>query len=153
VVGRLCDAGKQVSLLTQHIHPYRSCIVGRKRRSPMRNSHSHRCQAGIDRVSRGFERAGNGKRSCARFIAGHQSTCTSRYEAFAWAAGSAFSRCAMSAKNSVFPRNLGRCGNLFPGQHASSLADSHSPMHDMRFMPRLAPEPTSARRMFLPPSA
>ena len=27
-VGRLCDAGKQVSLLTQHLHPLPVCIVG-----------------------------------------------------------------------------------------------------------------------------
>ena len=32
-VGRLLDAGKQISLLTQHTHPLPVCIVGSERRS------------------------------------------------------------------------------------------------------------------------
>ena len=46
-VGRLLDAGKQVSLLTQHNHPLPVCIVGAEytRARPRKGSDTRGCKA------------------------------------------------------------------------------------------------------------
>jgi glycosyltransferase involved in cell wall biosynthesis len=124
-IGRLWDAGNQVSLLTQHTHPLPVCIVGAEapvhaRKIPIRAdvklSTDNMCVA-----LRGPQTEAQLRTLYSRAAI---YAATSRYEPFGMAAlEAAFSRCAIIANDiSSFREIWGDAALYFRANDASSLA-------------------------------
>ena len=124
-VGRLCDAGNQLSLLTQHTHPLPVCIVGAEapvqaRKIPIRAdvklSTDNMCVA-----LRGPQTEAQLRTLYSRAAI---YAATSRYEPFGMAAlEAAFSRCAIIANDICSFREIwGDAALYFRANDASSLA-------------------------------
>ncbi len=124
-VGRLWDAGKQVSLLTQHTHPLTVCIVGAEQpvpapRVPIRGDVKFATgPAGVALKGPQTEAQLRMLYSRAAIYA-----ATSRYEPFGMAAlEAAFSRCAIVANDIPSFREIwGDAALYFQANDASSLA-------------------------------
>ena len=134
-VGRLCDAGKQVSLLTQHIHPLPVCIVGAEAavaeaKIPIRTD----VKLAIDRVSVALKGPQTEAQLRTLYSRASIYAATSRYEAFGMAPlEAAFSRCAIVANDIPCFREIwGDAAIYFEANDASSLADVIRRMHEHR---------------------
>jgi glycosyltransferase involved in cell wall biosynthesis len=134
-VGRLCDAGKQVSLLTQYIHPLPVCIVGAEAavadaKIPIRTD----VRVAIDRVSVALKGPQTDAQLRTLYSRASIYAATSRYEAFGMAPlEAAFSRCAIIANDIPCFREIwGDAAIYFQANDASSLADVIRRMHEHR---------------------
>jgi glycogen(starch) synthase len=134
-VGRLCDAGKQVSLLTQHTHPLPVCIVGSEAaiadpEIPIRTD----VKLAIDRVSVALK--GPQTQAQLRTLYSRASiyAATSRYEPFGMATlEAAFSRCAIIANDVPCFREIwGEAAIYFQANDADSLAQVIRRLHEHR---------------------
>jgi len=134
-VGRLCDAGKQVNLLTQHTHPLPVCIVGSESAvaDPEIPIHTD-VKVAIDRVSVALK--GPQTQAQLRTLYSRASiyAATSRYEAFGMAPlEAAFSRCAIVANDIACFREIwGDAAIYFQANDAESLADVIRRLHEHR---------------------
>ena len=127
-VGRLLDAGKQVSLLTQHRHPLPVCIVGSDfpvhgpSRIPIRAD----VKLSIDEMNIALK--GPQTEAQLRMLYSRASiyAATSRYEPFDMAAvEAAFSRCAIVANDiPAFREIWGDAALYFHENDAASLASA-----------------------------
>ncbi len=134
-VGRLCDAGKQVSLLTQHVHPLPVCIVGSEAavadaKIPIRTD----VKLAIDRLSVALKGPQTEAQLRTLYSRASIYAATSRYEAFGMAPlEAAFSRCAIVANDIPSFREIwGDAAIYFEANDASSLADVIRRMHEHR---------------------
>jgi glycosyltransferase involved in cell wall biosynthesis len=134
-VGRLCDASKQVSLLTQHTHPLPVCIVGAETpvadvEIPIRTD----VKLSIDQISVAIR--GPQTQAQLRTLYSRASiyAATSRYEAFGMAPlEAAFSRCAIVANDIPSFREIwGDAAIYFQANDAESLADVIRRLHEHR---------------------
>ena len=134
-VGRLSDASKQVSLLTQHSHPLPVCIVGSEApvadtEIPIRTD----VKLAIDQVCVAIK--GPQTQSQLRTLYSRASiyAATSRYEAFGMAPlEAAFSRCAIVANDiPPFREIWGDAAIYFQANDAESLADVIRRLHEHR---------------------
>jgi glycogen synthase len=134
-VGRLCDAGKQVNLLTQQSHPLPVCIVGAEApvlplQIPIRTD----VKLAIDRVS--VTLRGPQTESQLRTLYSRASiyAATSRYEPFGITAlEAAFSRCAIIANDIPSFREIwGEAAIYFQANDAASLAGAIRRLHEQR---------------------
>jgi glycosyltransferase involved in cell wall biosynthesis len=126
-VGRLWDAGKQVSLLTKHEHPLPVCIVGSDEpsytpRTPIRAD----VKLAIDKISIAFK--GPQTESQLRNLYSRSAiyAATSRYEPFGMGAlEAALSRCAIVANDiPTFREVWGDAALYFRTNDADSLAET-----------------------------
>lgn len=126
-VGRLWDAGKQVSLLTKHEHPLPVCIVGSDEpsytpRTPIRAD----VKLAIDKISIAFK--GPQTESQLRNLYSRSAiyAATSRYEPFGMGAlEAALSRCAIVANDiPTFREVWGDAAMYFRTNDADSLAET-----------------------------
>jgi glycosyltransferase involved in cell wall biosynthesis len=134
-VGRWCDAGKQVSLLTQHTHPLPVCIVGSETavadpEIPIRTD----VKLAIDQVCVAMK--GPQTQAQLRMLYSRASiyAATSRYEAFGMAPlEAAFSRCAIIANDiPPFREIWDDAAVYFQANDAESLADVIRRLHERR---------------------
>lgn len=126
-VGRLWDAGKQVSLLTQHVHPFSVCIVASDNPTyapltPIR--------ADVKLATDQLRVALKGPQTEAQLRTLYSRAAiyaaTSRYEPFGMAAlEAAFSRCAIVANDMPTFREIwGEAALYFRSNNAESLAQT-----------------------------
>jgi glycosyltransferase involved in cell wall biosynthesis len=134
-VGRLSDASKQVSLLTQHSHPLPVCIVGSE--APVADSEipiRTDVKLAIDQVCVAIK--GPQTQAQLRTLYSRASiyAATSRYEAFGMAPlEAAFSRCAIVANDiPPFREIWGDAAIYFQANDAESLADVIRRLHEHR---------------------
>jgi glycogen(starch) synthase len=134
-VGRMCDAGKQVSLLTQYTHPLPVCIVGAEAavaeaKVPIRTD----VKLAIDQISVAIKGPQTEAQLRTLYSRASIYAATSRYEAFGMAPlEAAFSRCAIVANDIPSFREIwGDAAIYFEANDASSLADVIRRMHDHR---------------------
>jgi glycogen(starch) synthase len=134
-VGRLSDASKQVSLLTQHSHPLPVCIVGSE--APVADpeiSIRTDVKLAIDQVCVAIK--GPQTQAQLRTLYSRASiyAATSRYEAFGMAPlEAAFSRCAIVANDIPSFREIwGEAAIYFQANDAESLADVIRRLHEHR---------------------
>jgi glycosyltransferase involved in cell wall biosynthesis len=134
-VGRLCDASKQVGLLTQHTHPLPVCIVGADTpvadiEIPIRTD----VKVSIDEIRVAIK--GPQTQAQLRTLYSRASiyAATSRYEAFGMAPlEAAFSRCAIVANDIPSYREIwGDAAIYFQANDAESLADVIRRLHEHR---------------------
>lgn len=134
-VGRLRDAGKQISLLTQHMHPLPVCIVNSDEPAPVPAipiSADVKLAANETTISlKGAQTEAQLRLLYSRaaiFVA------TSRYEPFGLAPlEAAFSRCAIVANDIPSFREIwGDAAIYFRENNAASLADVIRRLHDQR---------------------
>lgn len=126
-VGRLWDAGKQVSLLTQHIHPFSVCIVASDNPSyapitPIRAD----VKLATDQVCVALKGPQTEAQLRALYSRAAIYAATSRYESFGMAAlEAAFSRCAIVANDMPTFREIwGDAALYFRCNDAESLAQT-----------------------------
>jgi glycosyltransferase involved in cell wall biosynthesis len=126
-VGRLWDAGKQVSLLTQHAHPLSVCIVGSDNptyapRTPIRAD----VKLATDQVSVAFKGPQTEAQLRTLYSRAAIYAATSRYEPFGMAAlEAALSRCAIVANDIPSFREIwGDSAVYFRVNDADSLAET-----------------------------
>jgi glycosyltransferase involved in cell wall biosynthesis len=124
-VGRLWDAGKQVSLLTQHEHPLPVCIVGSDApvtapKIPIRAD----VKVAVDRICVALKGPQTEAQLRALYSRASIFAATSRYEPFGMTAlEAAFSRCAIVANDIPSHRELwGESALYFRANDANSLA-------------------------------
>ena len=124
-VGRLWDAGKQVSLLTQHEHPLPVCIVGSDApvtapKIPIRAD----VKLSIDQVCVALKGPQTEAQLRTLYSRAAIFAATSRYEPFSMAAvEAAFSRCAIVANDIPSYREIwGDAALYFSANDATSLA-------------------------------
>jgi glycosyltransferase involved in cell wall biosynthesis len=125
-VGRLWDAGKQVSLLTQHTHPLPVCIVGvdtpsaAASRNPIRTD----VKLSLDEVNVALKGPQTEAQLRSLYSRASIYAATSRYEPFDMASvEAAFSRCAIVANDiAPFREIWGDAGLYFRANDAASLA-------------------------------
>lgn len=134
-VGRLCDAGKQVNLLTQRIHPLPICIVGAEAQVADREIPIHTdVKLAIDEVRVAIK--GPQTQAQLRMLYSRAAiyAATSRYEAFGMAPlEAAFSRCAIIANDIPSFREIwGDAAIYFQANDAESLADVIRRLHEHR---------------------
>jgi len=134
-VGRLSDASKQVSLLTQHSHPLPVCIVGTE--APVADSEipiRTDVKLAIDQVCVAIK--GPQTQAQLRTLYSRASiyAATSRYEAFGMAPlEAAFSRCAIVANDiPPFREIWDDAAIYFQANDAESLADVIRRLHEHR---------------------
>lgn len=134
-VGRLCDAGKQVNLLTQQSHPLPVCIAGAEApvappALPIRTD----VKLAIDRISVALR--GPQTESQLRTLYSRASiyAATSRYAPFSMTAlEAAFSRCAIIANDIPSLREIwGEAAIYFRANDAASLASTIRRLHEQR---------------------
>ncbi|HKT87107.1 MAG TPA: glycosyltransferase, partial [Candidatus Sulfotelmatobacter sp.] len=124
-VGRLYDAGKQVNLLTQHVHPMPVCIVGAD--APVANPKIP-IRADVKLATEQVCVALKGPQTEAQLRALYSRAAiyaaTSRYEPFGMAAlEAALSRCAIIANDIPTYREIwGDAALYFAANDADSLA-------------------------------
>jgi len=133
-VGRLCDAGKQVSLLTQHIHPLPVCIVGAEAVADTKIPIRTDVKLAIDQVSVAIKGPQTEAQLRTLYSRASIYAATSRYEAFGMAPlEAAFSRCAIVANDIPCFREIwGDAAIYFEANDASSLAHVIRRMHEHR---------------------
>ena len=126
-VGRLWDAGKQVSLLTQHVHPLPVCIVGTEApvhapKIPIRAD----VKLSTDNVCVALKGPQTEAQLRTLYSRAAIYAATSRYEPFGMAAlEAAFSRCAIIANDIASFREIwGDAAFYFRANSASSLAEA-----------------------------
>lgn len=126
-VGRLWDAGKQVSLLTQHEHPLPVCIVGSEPsvqtpRIPIRAD----VKLSIDQVKVAFKGPQTEAQMRTLYSKAAIYAATARYEPFSMnALEAALSRCAIVANDIPSLREMwGDAAFYFHANSAASLADA-----------------------------
>ena len=132
-VGRMCDAGKQVSLLTQHSHPLPVCIVGSETAVADREIPIHTdVRVATDRIRVALK--GPQTQAQLRVLYSRASiyAATSRYEPFGMAPlEAAFSRCAIVANDIPSFREIwGEAAIYFQANDAESLADVIRRLHE-----------------------
>jgi len=127
-VGRLLDAGKQVSLLTQHTHPLPVCIVGSE--TPVHGPARIPIRADVKLSINEMNVALKGPQTEAQLRTLYSRAsiyaATSRYEPFDMAAvEAAFSRCAIVANDiPAFREIWGDAALYFRENDAASLASA-----------------------------
>jgi glycogen(starch) synthase len=125
-VGRIWDAGKQVSLLTQHTHPLPVCIVGADSPVPPPKV-PIRADVKLDLDNIRIALRGPQTEAQLRTLYSRAAiyAATSRYEPFGMAAlEAAFSRCAIIANDIPSFREIwGDAALYFHANDANSLAD------------------------------
>jgi glycogen synthase len=132
-VGRMCDAGKQVSLLTQYSHPLPVCIVGSEAAvaDPEIPIHTD-VKLATDRVRVALKGAQTQAQLRMLYSRAAIYAATSRYEAFGMAPlEAAFSRCAIVANDIPSFREIwGDAAIYFQANDAESLADVIRRLHE-----------------------
>lgn len=125
-VGRLWDAGRQVSLLTQHTHPLPVCIVGSEMpdeslKVPIRAD----VKLSLDEVRIALKGPQTESQLRALYSRAAIYAATSRYEPLGMSAlEAAFSRCAIVANDiPAFREVWGNAALYFHSNSAESLAD------------------------------
>ncbi len=125
-VGRLWDAGKQVSLLTQHTHPLPVCIVGSDTTVPIPKV-PIRADVKLNADNMSVALRGPQTEAQLRTLYSRAAiyAATSRYEPFGMAAlEAAFSRCAIIANDIPSHREVwGDAALYFRANDANSLAE------------------------------
>src|SRR5690242_19735587 len=126
-VGRLFDAGKQISLLTQNVHPVPVCIVGADMpvtasNVPIRAD----VKLALDEVRVAFKGPQTEAQLRALYSRASIYAATSRYEPFSMSAlEAAFSRCAIVANDIPSFREVwGDAAIYFRANDADSLASA-----------------------------
>jgi glycosyltransferase involved in cell wall biosynthesis len=124
-IGRLLDAGKQVSLLTQKVHPLPVCIVGadapvHPANAPIRAD----VKLAVNEVHVSFKGPQTEAQLRALYSRASIYAATSRYEPFSMAAlEAAFSRCAIVANDIPSFREIWQDAAIyFRANDADSLA-------------------------------
>ena len=124
-IGRLLDAGKQVSLLTQNVHPLPVCIVGadapvHAASAPIRAD----VKLAVNEVRVAFKGPQTEAQLRALYSRASIYAATSRYEPFSMSAlEAAFSRCAIVANDIPSFREIwGDAAVYFRANDADSLA-------------------------------
>lgn len=134
-VGRLLDAGKQVSLLTQHKHPLPVCIVANE---PAVQAPTLPIRADVKVSANNYSIALKGPQTEAQlrnlYSRASIFAATSRYEPFGLASlEAAFSRCAIVANDiPTFREIWGEAALYFHANDASSLAALIRRLNDER---------------------
>ena len=127
-VGRLLDAGKQVSLLTQHKHPLPVCIVGSEMpvHGPSRIPIRADVKLSIDEMNIALKGPQTEAQLRTLYSRASIYAATSRYEPFDMAAvEAAFSRCAIVANDiPAFREIWGDAVLYFHENDAASLASA-----------------------------
>jgi len=126
-VGRLVDAGKQVSLLTQHVHPLPVCIVGAEHTVPVPRV-PIRADVKVATAETSVAIRGAQTEAQLRVLYSRASifAATSRYEPLGMPVlEAAFSRCAIVANDIPSFREIwGDAALYFRTNDAASLAES-----------------------------
>jgi glycosyltransferase involved in cell wall biosynthesis len=132
-VGRMWDAGKQVSLLTRHSHPLPLCIVGgevpvAEQRTPIRAD----VKVETDNVKVAVRGAQTEAQMRVLYSRASIYVATARYEPFGMAAlEAAFSRCAIVANDIPSFREIwGEAALYFQANDSASLASTIQRLHD-----------------------
>jgi glycosyltransferase involved in cell wall biosynthesis len=127
-VGRLLDAGKQVSLLTQHNHPLPVCIVGSDMlvHGPSRTPIRADVKLSLDEMNVALKGPQTEAQLRSLYSRASIYAATSRYEPFDMAAvEAAFSRCAIVANDiPAFREIWGDAVLYFHENDAASLASA-----------------------------
>ncbi len=135
-IGRLWDAGKQVSLLTQHTHPIPVCIVGGDAPVPGLGTVPIRTDVklAVDEVHVAFKGPQTESQLRSLYSRAAIYAATSRYEPFDMAGvEAAFSRCAIVANDIPAFRELwGDAVLYFRANDAASLASAIRRLKDQR---------------------
>jgi glycogen(starch) synthase len=134
-VGRLRDAGKQISLLTQHSHPLPVCIVNCDEPAPVpRIPISADVKLAADPASISLKGAQTEAQLRMLYSRAAIFVATSRYEPFGLAPlEAAFSRCAIVANDIPSFREIwGDAAIYFRENDAASLADVIRRLHEQR---------------------
>jgi len=135
-VGRLLDAGKQISLLTQHTHPLPICIVGSD--APLHGTAGIPIHAdvklSIDEINIALKGPQTEAQLRTLYSRAAIYAATSRYEPFDMAAvEAAFSRCAIVANDiPAFREIWGDAALYFRENDAASLASAIRRLSDQR---------------------
>jgi glycosyltransferase involved in cell wall biosynthesis len=138
-VGRLVDAGKQVFLLTQQLHPLPVCIVGAEQTVPTPRVP---IRADVKVATEETSVAIRGPQTDAQLRALYSRSsiyaATSRYEALGMGAlEAAFSRCAIVANDIPSYREIwGDAALYFRRNDSASLAESIRRLNEDRAMRR-----------------
>jgi glycosyltransferase involved in cell wall biosynthesis len=126
-VGRLIDAGKQVSLLTQHVHPVSVCIVGAEHTVPVPRV-PIRADVKVSTAETSVAIRGAQTEAQLRVLYSRASiyAATARYEPVGMPAlDAALSRCAIVANDiPSFRETWGDAALYFRTNDAASLAES-----------------------------
>jgi glycosyltransferase involved in cell wall biosynthesis len=134
-VGRMCDAGKQVGLLTQYTHPLPVCIVGSEA-AVATPQLSIRADVRVETERVQVALKGPQTPAQLRMLYSRAAiyAATSRYEAFGMAPlEAAFSRCAIIANDIPSFREIwGDAAVYFQSNDAESLADVIRRLHEHR---------------------
>jgi glycogen synthase len=157
-VGDLWDAGKQVSLLTQHTHPLPLCIVGSELpRRPSKAPIHADVKVAVDSASVALKELQNESQLRALYSRASIYAATSRYEPFCLSAlEAALSRCAIVANDIPSFREIwGDAALYFRTNDADSLAEAIQRLSEDRNLCRaygnrayqLARERFTAKRM------
>jgi glycogen synthase len=136
-VGRLVDAGKQVTLLTQHSHPIPVCIVGAEQTVPMpRIPIRADVKVATDETSVAVRGAQTEAQLRALYSRASIYAATARYEPLGMPAlEAAFSRCAIVANDIPSFREIwGDAALYFRTNDAASLATCIRLLNDDRAM-------------------
>jgi glycosyltransferase involved in cell wall biosynthesis len=147
-VGRLVDASKQVSLLTQHVHPVPVCIVGAEQTVPVpRIPIRADVRVTTDETSVAIRGPQTDAQLRALYSRASIFAATARYEPLGMAAlEAAFSRCAIVANDIPSHREIwGDAALYFRTNDASSLAESIRQLNADRPMRRAYAELAYAR--------
>jgi len=152
-VGRLVDAGKQVSLLTQHVHPIPICIVGAEQTVPVpRIPIRADVKVATDQTSVAIRGPQTEAQLRALYSRAAIYAATARYEPLGMAAlEAAFSRCAIVANDIPSFREIwGDAALYFRTNDAGSLAESIRELSQDRSLRRAYAEMayTRARERF-----
>jgi len=152
-VGRLVDASKQVSLLTQHVHPVPVCIVGAEQTVPVpRIPIRADVKVATDQTSVAIRGPQTEAQLRALYSRASIYAATARYETLGMPAlEAAFSRCAIVANDIPSHREVwGDAALYFRTNDAASLAESIRLLNSDRTMCRAYAELayTRARERF-----
>jgi glycosyltransferase involved in cell wall biosynthesis len=152
-VGRLVDAGKQISLLTQHVHPLPVCIVGAEQTVPLpRIPIRADVKVATDETSVAIRGPQTESQLRALYSRASIYAATARYEPLGMPAlEAAFSRCAIVANDIPTYRELwGDAALYFRTNDAASLAENIRLLNSDRAMCRAYAELayTRARERF-----
>ncbi len=126
-IGRLIDAGKQVFLLTQHVHPFPVCIVGAEQTIPVpRIPIRADVKVATERSSVAIRGAQTEAQLRALYSRAAVYAATARYEPLGMAVlDAAFSRCAIVANDIPSFREVwGDAALYFETNNAGSLAET-----------------------------
>jgi len=147
-VGRLVDAGKQVSLLTQHVHPVPVCIVGAEHTVPVpRIPIRADVKIATDETSVAIRGPQTEAQLRALYSRAAIYAATARYEPLGMPAlEAAFSRCAIVANDIPCFREIWEDAALyFRTNDAASLAENIRKLNEDRPMRRAYAELAYAR--------